>query len=96
MTRTTFSQREWYGKDVRFNKKYSSVKDSLEKACWNGSLDEMLPGIVAKSTKGKRLPLWQITRFNSFLGLELCESMTGIYEVQSINPYLFAPKLSLN
>lgn len=95
MTTTTFSQREWCEKDAR-NYKPSSVSERLEKACWNGLLDDMLPEIVAKSSKGKRLALWQITRFSSFLELELSESILNYQEARSINPYLFVPTLSLN
>lgn len=95
MTTTTFSKREWCEKNAR-NNKPSSVNDKLEKACWNGLLDDMLPGIVARSSSGKKLSLWQITHFGSFLELELSESIVKYYEQQSINPYLFVPTLTLN
>lgn len=95
MTTTTFSHREWCEKDPR-NNKPSTPNEQLEEACWNGLLDEMLPGIIARSNSGKKLSLWQITHFSSFLDLELSEAPAIFSEPFSINPYLFVPTLSLN
>lgn len=59
MTATTFAQRERYEKDAQGNKALS-VTEQLEEACWNGLLNELLPGMIEKSTSGKNLLRWQI------------------------------------
>ena len=95
MTTTTFAHREWCEKDVQRSKALSA-NEQLEEACWNGLLDELLPGIIEKSTSGKRLLLWQITQCSSFLEIELCESPVHMDNALSINPYFFLRTISSN
>jgi hypothetical protein len=93
MTTTTFASREWCEKDVQ-GSKASSAGEQLEEACWNGLLDELLPGIIEKSASGKKLLLWQIIPCGSFLEIELCESPVHVDNALSINPYRFLPMIS--
>src|SRR5882762_2387712 len=87
MTGTTFSQREWCEKDSTAGNKHRAQYDQLEDACWNGLLDEMLPGIIEKSTNGKKLYLWQMRHYKSFLEMELSEHPQAIEQYFSIDPY---------
>jgi hypothetical protein len=94
MTATTFSQKEWCEKDGQGKK--TSNTDKLEEACWNGLLNEILPGIIEKSSTGKNLLLWQIIQYRSFLEIDLCESRLYRDRVRSISPYLFLPLMFCN
>ena len=91
MTNTSFSQRQLCEKDIPESNKYFSRTEQLEDACWNSLLDEMLPGIIEKSSNGKRLHLRQIRPAKSFLEIELCEYPLQIEQAFSINPYTFLP-----
>ena len=91
MTNTSFSQRQLCEKDIPESNKYFSRTEQLEDACWNGLLDEMLPGIIEKSSSGKRLHLRQIRPAKSFLEIELCEYPLQIEQEFSIDPYAFLP-----
>ncbi|HXL55851.1 MAG TPA: hypothetical protein VN958_06330 [Chitinophagaceae bacterium] len=91
MTNTSFSQRQLCEKDIPESNKYFSRTEQLEDACWNGLLDEMLPGIIEKSSSGKRLHLRQIRPAKSFLEIELCEYPLQIEQEFSIDPYTFLP-----
>ncbi|MEO6330442.1 MAG: hypothetical protein ABIO55_16020 [Ginsengibacter sp.] len=95
MTGSKFSAREWAEKNVIDNKKLSGI-EQLEEACWNGLLDEMLPELVQKTTKGKKLSLWHIRHCRSFLGIELSESSPLIEAESSVDPYFFLPALIAN
>lgn len=95
MTGTTLAQREWSEKNRQSNKSLSA-EEQLKEACWNGLLDELLPGIIRKSTSGKKLLLWQIVQCSSFLEIDLCESPVATDKRLSINPYLFLSLMSYN
>jgi len=95
MTTSTFASREWCEKDA-YGSKGLSAGEQLEEACWNGLLDELLPGIIEKSASGKKLLLWQIIPCRSFLEIELCESPVQMDDALSINPYDFLRTLSYN
>ncbi len=95
MTGTRFSARELTEKNVEDKNKLSAT-EQLEDACWNGLLDEMLPELIQKTTKGKKLYLWHIRLCRSFLGIELTESSPSIDQELSIDPYFFVPALVMN
>ncbi len=63
---TSLSQRELYENDASEKAKNLSPDEQLESACWNGWLDEMLPGIVNKTAAGKSLYMWDITAGKNF------------------------------
>jgi len=91
MTNTSFSQRQLCEKDVSEDNKHFTRIEQLEDACWNGLLDEMLPGTIEKSSNGKRLHLRQIRPAKSFLEIELCEYSLQVEQAFSIDPYAFLP-----
>jgi hypothetical protein len=95
MTDTTFAKKEWCEKDGQSNQ-ITSTNERLEEACWNGLLNEMLPGVVQKSSTGKNLSLWQIIQRCSFLEIDLYESAVSDDQIHSINPYLLLPLMVCN
>jgi hypothetical protein len=95
MTGTKFSAREWAYKNEEATNKLSE-NDKLEYACWNGMLDEILPELIEKTEEGKKLFLWHIRHYKSFLQIELSESSPVIERLYSIDPYFFVPGLLLN
>jgi hypothetical protein len=95
MTDTTFACGDWCEKDMQSSKALSA-QEQLEEACWNGLLEELLPGIIKKSASGKKLFLRQIIQCSSFLEIDLCESPVQGDDTLSVNPYLFLPIVSYN
>jgi hypothetical protein len=94
LANSTFFQKQLCEK-VNSEDRYLSHIARLEKACWNGLLDELLPEIMEKSTAGKNLFVTQIQYSKSFLQVELSESVIFIQERFSINPDLFLSELLL-
>src|SRR5690349_3520282 len=74
--------------------RHESFEAQLEKACWNGLLDELLNGIVEKTSSGKRLCIWNIHKEKSFLEIELCNHLYTAEKYLSVNPYIFLPTMS--
>jgi len=89
ITNTSFSQRETFEKEALEKGENLTHAEQLAAACWNGWLDEMLPGIVDTSKAGESLYMWDILQARSFLNIELCESPQTINTQYSINPYAF-------
>jgi len=89
LTGTTFSKTQCVEKDTSAETKNLTQYEQLENACWNGLLDEMLPGIVDITPEGKKLYLWQVRHCALFLEMELCESPREIERASSIDPYSF-------
>lgn len=89
MTGSTFFQHQLCEKNESDSNKHLSYKEQLEEACWNGMLDELLPGIVEKSVEGKTLLLWQIRHCNAFLEIDLMETPMEADPFYSVDPYLF-------
>lgn len=69
--------------------------EKLEEACWNGMLDEFLPGLIEKAA-GKTLFLWEIQNAKSFLHIDLCDHPNSIEKIFSIDPYIFINQLQYN
>ena len=95
LTGTKFSATEWAEKKAE-DRNILSPSEKLEDACWNGLLYEMLPGIIEKTTDGKKLTLWHIHQCKSFLGIEMSDSTPVIQHQFSIDPYLFTQGLHLS
>ena len=89
-TTTSFSKREWCEKDEskKDNSSYSQ-QEQLEKACWDGILDEMFPELMPPAPLKKRLFMWQISVRRTFLSVELAEYRNKVEQYFSIDPYLF-------
>ncbi|MDQ3844451.1 MAG: hypothetical protein M3342_10625 [Bacteroidota bacterium] len=96
VTTTTFSQREWCGRDEQDARCRLSPPEALENACWNGLLAELLPEILVKSPAGKRLILWNIRQGKSSLHLELSEFPLHAEHRYSIDASYFIPTQCIN
>lgn len=90
VTSTTFAGREWHEKDGGSNS-HKSRDEQLEEACWNGLLEEMLPGLIERAASGNRLFLWQIIRCSAFLEIDLSEIPVSRDSRFSVNPHNFLP-----
>ena len=75
--------------------KHSSSVERLEQACWNGMLDEFLPGLVMH-IEGRTLFLWEIQTAKSFLHIDLCDQVPSSANEHSIDPYIFLNELNPN
>ena len=95
ITTTTFLQKKWCEKDPQ-QSKTAPVNEQLEEACWNGLLEELLPGIIERSASGKKLFLWQVIQCNSFLEIDLGESPGQTDNELSLNPYFLLNIISCN
>jgi len=74
-----------------------SPSEELEKAIWNGMLNEMLPELMLP-IQGPRLEIyiWQISTGESSLLIDVAETPDIIKDLHSINPYLFLSALKMN
>ena len=75
-------------------KQFSNL-EKLEDACWNGMLNEFLPGLIEK-VEGKTLFLWDIHNAKNFLHIDLCDHPNSIEKVFSIDPYIFLDEIQYN
>jgi len=94
MTNSSLSKRSFSEKNNSEGKLFSNV-ERLEQACWNGMLEEFLPGLVL-TVEGKTLFLWEIQNANSFLHIDLCDQPDYINREFSIDPYIFLNHLHFN
>ncbi len=65
------------------------LEEQLEKACWNGMLEELLPEIIEHGASGKKLFLWRIRQGELLFQIQLSESLPLIEKVFSIDPCFF-------
>src|SRR5215470_4265165 len=84
VTGTSFSQRQLSDRDGKNEGKDLPESEKLEKAIWDGLLDELLPEII----ENKKLHIWQIGDTESSLLIELSQYPTRQKQF-SINPYYF-------
>ena len=61
----------------------------LEKACWDGLLPELLPGIVNLSSGNNKLFIWHILSGEHLLCIKLSAYPQETDREDSLNPYLF-------
>lgn len=89
-TATTFSNRQWCETNASKKEAISCAShEQLERACWNGMLNEMLPEIMPSTEVRRNLYLWQVLARESFLVIEMSEQRWPAEEEFSIDPYLF-------
>jgi hypothetical protein len=91
LTGTTLSQRELSDRDGKNDSKDLSESDKLEKAFWEGLLDDVLPEIISN----KKLHIWQIGDTETSLQIELSEYPSKQKQF-SINPYYFLRTMRYN
>jgi hypothetical protein len=88
MTNSSLSKRNLCEiKNAESAGRFSDI-ERLEQACWNGMLDEFLPGLV-EHIEGKTLFLWEIQNGKNFLHIDLCDRPDYINKESSIDPYIF-------
>jgi hypothetical protein len=96
-TNTSFSQRQLFEKESKSNNRESfNEAEHLEEACWNGMLDELLPGVIQKASSGMDLYIWRIYHMNTCILIDLTEIpevMDGYY---SIDPHYYMPTVFWN
>ena len=91
LTGTTLSQRELSDRDGKNDGKDLSESEKLEKAFWEGLLDDVLPEIISN----KKLHIWQIGDTETSLQIELSEYPSKQKQF-SINPYYFLRTMRYN
>ena len=73
-----------------------SPAEKLEKACWDGLLYEMLPGIVeCPSPKGMSY-IWEITHGEKFIRISMGMYPQAVENQLSIDPYFFLETIYCN
>lgn len=95
MTNSSLSKRSFCEKNSTEASKRFSNMERLENACWNGMLEELLPGLIL-TVEGKTLFLWEIQNANNFLHIDLCDGPNSTNKELSIDPYLFLDHLRYN
>lgn len=95
MTNSSLSKTNLCEKNSAEPRKQFSNAERLEQACWNGMLDEFLPGLVVKA-EGKTLFLWEIQTAKNFLHIDLSDQPVCANKQCSIDPYYFLDHLNLN
>jgi hypothetical protein len=81
-------------KSTEASSRFSNV-ERLENACWNGMLEEFLPGLIL-TVEGKTLFLWEIRNAKNFLHIDLCDQPNFFNRELSIDPYLFLNHINCN
>jgi hypothetical protein len=95
MTNSSLSKRNFCEKNnSETNSSFTNI-ENLERACWNGLLEEFLPGLLVK-VDGKSLLLWEVHNAKNFLHIDLCDQPDFPNKKFSIDPYLFLNHLNHN
>ncbi len=90
-------KRQWSEKEGSQEKLQPfSGAEQLEKACWNGMLHEILPGIVEEPSIHRAIFLWEIVSAESFLIIQTGTCPSPIDNRASIDPYRFVSTLLVN
>ena len=91
VTGTTFSQKQFCDRDNKNDSNNLSESEKLEKAIWDGLLDEMLPEIITN----KKLHIWQIWETDFSLQIEL-SPYPSRERWSSIKPHDFLRSMNYN
>jgi hypothetical protein len=95
ITNSSLSKRSFCEKNSAEDSSRFSNVEQLENACWNGMLEEFLPGLIL-TVEGKTLFLWEIQNAKNFLHIDLCDQPNFINRELSIDPYLFLNHINCN
>jgi len=97
LTSSGLINRQWSEKESSQEKLQSfSGAEQLEKACWNGMLHEILPGIAEEPSIHRAIFLWEIISAESFLIIQMGTCPSPIDNRASIDPYRFIFTLFAN
>jgi hypothetical protein len=77
------------------NYKYSPVEE-LENACWDGLLDEELPGIMECPSSNGMSFIWEIESTKKFIHISMGTCPSYIEHETSLDPYFFLEIVNLN
>ncbi|MFI5133151.1 MAG: hypothetical protein ACHQEB_02390 [Chitinophagales bacterium] len=77
------------------NHKYSPVEE-LEKACWDGLLYELLPGIIECPSSNGMSYIWEIASTQKFLHISMGTCPSYVEYETSLDPYFFLEIVNLN
>lgn len=91
ITNSSFAQKQWC-KNESDAEKDLTANESMEEACANGLIQQLLPEVFA-CTNDSKLYLWEMHPGFSFLQLELGEFPLTIQKEFSLDPHNFLPSL---
>jgi hypothetical protein len=78
------------------SKKGLSPLEQLEKACWDGLLTEMLPGVILNRATGCRNFVWEVFTTKMLIHINIGTDPYIKNRKASIDPCYFYQSLSLN
>ena len=96
ITGTTLLSQDLHGKDDASRDRHLSENEQLEKACWDGLLQSLLPEVFDQMIRDNHMYLWGVKSADSFLQLDLSEAPIAVESQFSINPYSFLSAQSYN
>ena len=96
ITGTTLLSQDLCGKDDTGKGSPLSENEQLEKACWDGLLQSLLPEVFDQAIRNNHLFLWGVKAADSFLQLDLSEAPIPVESQFSVNPYSFLSAQSYN
>lgn len=86
-TRTTFCARQFC--EGNYTSRMDSPEDQLQRACWNGLLFEVLPGILGDQSNKRTTYTWEVIPAQHFIDVKIAPTPYSINYMTSINPYFF-------
>lgn len=96
-TGTSFAGRDLNSRDAENNEgRHISLHDKLEKACWDGLLDELLPKVADTVVAKRESFIWQIVTAENFLRINMGVTNVSVAGPSSIDPYYFITSVSFN
>lgn len=96
-TGSRFARRDFCRRSVDVpDEKDLPVNEKLEKVCWEGLLDELLPEIKNTSCISGKCVIWQIITAENFLCICRGRYLAPISGECSIDPYHFISRQNLN
>ncbi len=97
LTGTNFCGRQFSrsGND-NIDAKNNPAKEQIEKACWDGMVDEMLPELADNSSKGNRNFIWNVVIGINFLCVSTGPCPMPEKNATSIDPYYCLPATPTN
>ena len=97
ITSSRFLQRSFCQRDCddTQNRTYSSMEE-LERACWSGMLNELLPELAESPGCYNNNYIWNTVSGVNFLYIALGPNMPLVEHKTSLDPYFFLPLLNYN